>query len=161
MSYRKISGRPTESLERELDNTIFGGDMKIGTHVVTLADIEIKDTSALMTFKNTFNETFKQNMFYFNYSKTDLAYIFKQLVASVVEEPTELWEIQSDPRLIKSRVGSTVRLEIGDNGGTTYKVTTEGFTSGDLVAPTLTELRELLVAKDLKIYRKEIRGIYT
>lgn len=162
MGYKKISGKPTESLERELDHTIFGGAMKLGIHSAEITQVVvITNKSADITFKNTVGDTLAQRFFFKNYDGSDLSYLFKQLVASCVKDVDELWNITDHPSEVKTLVGSSVRLEIGTNGGLAYTRIPEGFKAGRYIAKTITELREALSVDGLKLERTEIKGVFT
>lgn len=161
MSYKRISGKPTESLERDLSTTFFGGTMKEGTHTVEVETVIINDDSADIEFKNNFGETIRQRFFFANFNKTDMSYLFKQLVASGVEDASGLWAIQDDPTRISILVGSKVRLDIGNNGGQKFTRVPEGFKAGRYTAETLTELRQALAQDQIKMYRTEIQGVYS
>ena len=135
--------------------------MKTGTQTATIKSLVTEDTFADITFENPFSETIVQRFFLHNYDKSDLSYLFKQLISSSVEDISDLWEISADPSSVIALVGKRVRLDIGTNGGLSYTRTTDGFKAGKYAAPTLTELVTALREDSLKIARNEIKGVFT
>jgi hypothetical protein len=160
MAYKKISGRDTESLERDAELAAFGGEMREGIHNAVIEDITLGETFADVLFKNGFEETMKQRLFFNNFNGTDMAYLLKQLISSTVEEPTELFKYLDSPTSVRDLTGKAVSLEIGSNGGIKYKNTTEGYSAGQYSANTLTELRQLLQVDGLKLARNEVKEIH-
>lgn len=160
MAYRRISPRPTESLERVLEETLYGGVMKTGLHSAKITTIVIIDTAADITFTNDFGETITQRFFFQNFERTDLSYLFKQLVSSAVDSPQDLWSIHDHPDEVKLLVGKRIRLDVGSNGGLPLVKTREGFGAGPYTAGTLLELREALAADHQKLQRNEIKGVF-
>jgi hypothetical protein len=158
--YNRISGGETETIERVLDDTTFGGTMSEGTHTVELTKITVGDGYSDITFVSG-NEDVTQRFFYQNFDGTDISYLFKQLVASLVEDPQELWALTSSPERVVEYLGFTVNVVLGSNGGVQYVRTPAGFTAAGHVAGTLTELKETLLANGIKLYRREIKEVFS
>ena len=160
MAYNKISGRDTESLERDAEQAAFGGEMREGTHNAVIEEITLGETFADIIFKNGFDETMKQRLFFNNYNGTDMAYLLKQLISSTVDDPTELFSYLDSPTSVVDLTGKAVSLEIGSNGGLRYKNTEAGYSAGQYSANSMTELRQLLQVDGLKLARNEVKEIY-
>ena len=160
MAYKKISGRDTESLERDAEKAAFGGEMREGTHNAVIEDVTIGDTYADVLFKNGFEETMKQRLFFNNFNGTDMAYLLKQLISSTVDDPTELFSYLDSPTSVTNLTGKAVSVEIGSNGGLRYKNTEAGYSAGQYSANSLTELRQLLQVDGLKLARNEVKEIH-
>jgi hypothetical protein len=61
--YKRISGRPTAYLERNLEETAFGGYMKEGLQVAEITDIRLHESAADIVFANSNSETLLQRFF--------------------------------------------------------------------------------------------------
>jgi len=159
MAYKRISGRNTEVLERNLEDVVYGGSMKGGTHQATIKEITINDTYASVEFINPFEESIRHNFFYHNFDKTDTSYLLKQLIASVCEDANELFQYQDDPTQIKDLEGRQVAILV-EGTGLRYTKTAGGFKAGRYEAPDLTSLIDMLQQDGLKIYRNNVTEVH-
>jgi len=159
MAYKTKGSLQKNKLIRDIEQLIYGGDMKCGTHEATITDVTLTDTYATIEFSNTFGESSKHNFFFQNFDRTDLGYLFKQLVTAVVEDADEIFRLQEAPEKIEDYKGTQVSVVIEGNGGLKYQKVPEGFQAGRYVADTLTDLQKMMTQDGLKLYRNEVKKV--
>lgn len=145
--YNRLSGRPTESLERYIEDIIFGGYMKPGTYKVTLTDLMWTDEYLDLLFMSPQGETSKHRVFIRNASNGDYSYLYKQLIASAAEDVQDLWKLHDNPETCIQLLDKHFIIVLEDNGGVKYQVTPSGYKGGGITCATLTELKDRLKEK--------------
>jgi hypothetical protein len=160
--YKRISGRHTAYLERNLEDTAFGGYMKEGLQTAEITDIRLHESAADIVFTNSNRETLLQRFFFHNFNKSDQSYLYKQLVASTAHSPSEIWKFLDNPESVTDVQGRRVKLVIGNNGGVPYKRVPEGYEANGVTASSLTALNQILITEQqVKLYREEIKEIHS
>lgn len=161
MAYAKMTDKKTKTLERDIEDTTFGGGIGEGMHNVVISRIHPSEKHVDVTFTNGDDESIKQRFFFENFDGTDTSYMIKQLIASVAGEATEMWHLHSKPTELTNYLGTTVKIKVAGNGGVKFIRTPEGFTAAGHTTETLTELRNTLHSHGIKMFRKEIKEVHS
>ena len=171
--YNRRSNKRAD-ITKQIDNNMLGRYMNEGPHTATIQSVSVvykpeSDTvnSFTMDLENSFGETHRENVFLWSMSEEDISIQLKQLLASSMETPRQIYDMTSaindfDWSVLDQLVGKEVGVNLNRSSGYRVSRSGEGYSavgtsSGEIYGTyeSVSELRSDM--KDRDIPRSYVR----